>query len=439
MSPDRWRGTLRTVTLGSSDSSRIARPGHLFVPRFGLLLGLLGGGLGVAGGCVDQPLIPVAGSPVASGGTTGGGTGAGGIGAGGTVTSGETGTGGVGWFGSGGNGQGSGGNGPAGGFSGAGGQSECLMKTGSRCVVGSNDCCPGLLCPAGQCCIDDYSYPCSENSECCGGSCVYNQSLKYKICVTQPRVDCNPVNSGEYCKNSGACCSNKCRPSYGSQRCMAIEGCSPIGEYCFASTDCCTGICDYGRCQAKPESGLPTVGEICDPNFGCQTGSSLVCADTPEPDIQRCKERTGNPGTCVQLGSACLQSVECCRTTANEDYGHCLPPTYGTAANGKYGTCQACREAGQYCKSEVDCCSGYSCNTKSACVAVSSGTGGSGSGGGSTSSASCAMSGQYCSGASSGSGGASGIGNTTSAPECCSGQGLVCDQSQSPARCAPHS
>jgi hypothetical protein len=394
------------VTLGSCDSPRIARPGRFAAPRVRLLLGLLGATVGIAVGCVDQTLIPVERLP-----TTGGSGGAGSSGLSGTSSVGDA---------------------HNGGAAGVGGQS-CVAKLSNKCG-GSNGCCAGILeCRDGKCCSLDYDATCTDDSDCCTGAC----NAVLKVCVTPPGVQCTPANSAQSCKSDSNCCSDKCDLK-GTQRCLPIEGCSPIGEFCLAGSECCTGICS-GLCQPKPDTSVLTVGEICDQqNGGCSSG--VTCAITPEEDITRCNLRT-TIDHCTQFGGACLQSTECCRS-ADETYGHCLPPLPGTPSSdtaGKYGLCQECRKVGQYCKSSVDCCGGNPCS-RNACVSPNTGSGGTNGSGGATSSAigTCAAMGQTCAAVSTGSGGAgnSGGGSGSTALDCCSGQGLVCDQTQSPPRCA---
>ncbi len=112
---------------------------------------------------------------------------------------------------------------------------------------------------------------------------------------------------GAKCKKAGNCCSNYCRKfSKKKKKCW----CKRLGETCASASTCCQ---------------IPSmVCEELDP----------FCADG-----NRC---------CIPLGSGqCTQDCDCCGAA--------------TRCNGT-GVCESCREDGDECVDNEECCSGNICD-----------------------------------------------------------------------------
>jgi hypothetical protein len=411
------------VTLGSCDSSKIARPGHHLVSRFGLLLGLLGASVGAATGCVDQPLIPVAGNPVVSGGTTSqspaegagpahGGGDRGSYGAGGKADA----TGG--WLGAGGGWQ-------------SGGSSQsvgCVATFGEYCAS-SRECCDGTLCRGGVCqsCVR-VNDTCAETAECCSGICTKHRCQDISTsCYVQ----------GSTCTNDDGCCSHQCWPasSLGAANvCVPLDGCQPMGESCFNDTACCSGFCSFlgtgsGRCSA--EQPCLGSGDLCadaSKDRGCCSPTTTFCgAYSSTSGIKRCTSLQ-----CKGPNDTCSHAAECCNST-----GLSPNPKRCLFVNGDYSTrrCVDCRPERSSCTLGSDCCEGLTCDLYSSnpsykCVSMD-GTGGTSSG--TTQPDTCIALNQSCAPTSFGVGGSS---NSTTALPCCGS--AVCDASSYVPKCVQH-
>jgi hypothetical protein len=352
------------VTLGSCDSSRIARPGRSAALRFGLLLGLLGAAVGLAVGCVDQPLFPVdepaatgggsTSSSPGNGGSGNGGLSNGGLSNGGSGTSGAArggstnGTGSGGWFGTGGNSQTTGG---------IGGGGNCVGKVGLQCNA-QDECClsKGLKCGTDGTCCRVENQTCTISNECCSNNCVNGS------CAASGASLCLVANYTDRC-TIGSCCSAKCDFFDGgaTKVCQAIEGCKPVGEQCQNWYECCSDDCnkDTGRCVYRNAPFCQKSGDTCASDSAGQETccNGLACVAGPE-GVLRCA-----PPACVLASGRCRVASDCC-PIAREATGHCVFDIKGPATfdpTGNYGTCGTCGDAGQFCKVELDCCVGFTC------------------------------------------------------------------------------
>lgn len=415
---------MEVVTLGSCDSSRIARPGRLVAPRFGLILGILGLGLGVAAGCVEQPLIPVS-QPDDTGGTAGTGVGARGGGGGGSAV----GDGGGGRHGS---TTGSGGVAPSGGNSGVGGKpSVCWAQLGERCESPS-ECCNGYTCRNGVCdtCLTQ-NLNCSQHSDCCSGYC----NSKHRC--QDPGGGC--FVAGIPCSEHGACCSGQCRPSGSSgvgSTCVAVDGCQPLAESCRNNSDCCSGYCSSQTKRCEKIQTCLDRGELC--SVASKDGSDC-CNEEPVPTA--CRTDVGGiatrcaSATCKSDNETCYHAAECCQSMAQK-------PKQCLYVGGDYSKrrCVECGPVMSGCILNSDCCEGLVCDNFSAftstftCIEPGNSNGSGGTTGNGTSSGTgndaCIPLDREC-GDASGGGGAAG----SDASPCCGS--AVCDMTESPPKCVP--
>lgn len=385
------------MTLGSSGSSRTARPGCCSVLRAGLLVISVGASVAISWACVDQPLTVVE-TPPASGGT-------------GTVASGSS----LGAQGSTDeNSQGGRSSTDAGGGRSntneaqGGGNSETYScpKFGDPCDP-KWGCCwgTGLVCDVTRCRIAD-GYACGSSDECRTGS-----SCKNAVCVVNEYTYTTCARIGNRCGDPSDCCSGSCF----EKKCQETEGCKPVREYCSSSWACCSGnlvtsissgpsYCDYEHTDTCKLSGETCGKSAWDISKACCDG--LECLVSPE-GVFRC---TSAPSPQAR----CNIAKDCARIGASEP--HCLKhtdPEVGahSPAGASYGTCQVCATASESCEVDYDCCAneGLECHND---VCIKSDTQSTNACG--TLGASCTVSGTTTGGS----------GSTTTVP-CC--EGFKCD------------
>jgi hypothetical protein len=104
--------------------------------------------------------------------------------------------------------------------------------------------------------------------------------------------------------------------------------CTPLGNGCTTSTDCCSGNCKNGSCQPPP---CTADNQACTTNAQC-------CGGT-------CANGTCTPlnSTCKTLGNPCTSGSECCSNFCAN--GICSAPSY-------------CGQNGDICLNGSDCCGG---------------------------------------------------------------------------------
>lgn len=355
------------MTIGSCDSSRIARPGYHGAPRVGLLLVITAASACLVQACVDQPLTVVE-TPPAAGGTAS-------VAAEGGGAKSRTGEGGSDerTSGKGGSAEGTGGRTTSTKDSATGGSNsvslECPNDVGDLCDPGWG-CCwgSGLICD---------SYRCrKENGASCDSEddCKASSSCKNGICTSDDYYPTTCIRIGKRCTNSSQCCSGKCEQVENEKRCLEIEGCKPVREYSLYPWVCCSSklvttvssgaYCDYDRSDTEPET-CKLSGETCGDSAWdrkpCCDG--LECLAGPE-SVTRCTSKPSQSARCntsmdcAKIGPAEAPSApRCIKYSSPED-----------AKNGSrgasYGTCEVCVEEGGGCHVNYDCCEsdGLECN-----------------------------------------------------------------------------
>jgi hypothetical protein len=179
------------------------------------------------------------------------------------------------------------------------------------------DCCSNNCGPDGRCAEICSEIHCTQNADCCVGSCDSGRCTK---CKPEGAV-CQPGGTNEQ-----ACCASPESPLTcvetpdGLSRCGSQAGCMPPGAECVSSDRCCDEApCVNGLCSKA--CGLPGAacaeGEQPCCNSECTNG---VCAKT-----------------CADEGAGCASSLDCCSGVCDA------------------GTC-ACSD--DWCNSDDNCCNG---------------------------------------------------------------------------------
>ena len=276
--------------------------------------------------------------------------------------------------------------------------SDCCSQTcrGSVCVEPTFCGLNGDVCVKGSGCCTGLCAPTSGLLGMCGGSS--------QMCVVAGML-CASFFDGGVPACGGPCCSRNCVPwgAFGVLVCEPESGCHPSGELCHRNSDCCDQVCIFdtpdagsGLCSnptgCKPNGNICRIAtSICNATSSCCSGL-VDTADTCQPDDNgtlRCSiPRDG--GACLDAGSACATSSDCCNRAPcvpNGDAGlncynaTCVPNgaacttdadcCRGTqcylAGAGTTGTCRAlgmtCALVGQACSSASDCCNGVPCTS----------------------------------------------------------------------------
>ena len=135
---------------------------------------------------------------------------------------------------------------------------------------------------------------------------------------------CRPV--GVDCGNPSQCCTGVCE----SGRCGAtpvapVTPCLPASAGCTSPSQCCSGICEVGLCRPAPCRAVDTN---CAVNLDCCSG---VCGCFEDPFVPGVSICTCRSATCVQPPGACNVTADCCSeicsTSIDPDPpGECVPP-----------------------------------------------------------------------------------------------------------------
>ncbi len=217
---------------------------------------------------------------------------------------------------------------------GEGGAREC-GELGAACVD-SADCC-GSECVLGACSIPlpvclGGGRSCESATECCSLSCV--EGTCSSVCTPD----------GADCSVSEACCSGICD---GGTCASLNDACSTSGNPCSSSDDCCSGLCQRGICSAQ-SSFCAQTGDICYSSGDC---CSQTCEVVSGTSVGTCAAPPQGRSFCTGgiAGSLCDECNDCCSRL-------CIP--FGDAGLHVCAQARGCRQTGELCKSDLDCCGG---------------------------------------------------------------------------------
>jgi hypothetical protein len=251
---------------------------------------------------------------------------------------------------------------------------QCCSWPGQGCSD-DQDCCngtdqghTGVMCGTSvnpepsRCCIKSNVTnitTCTANSQCCGGECTNGN-----CCIHDQAMSC---------ANDTDCCSNvpHCKtPGAGGQcvQCLADSDCSAglectnnacvakggVGASCTGGRDCCSTLCQLGKCKANNAVGFPCCTDPdCGVGLECE---NHVCA------------ALAGPGQPCSLTHHCFsQACKGC-SVGGQQILECTQPIICYIDAGTTGLC--CSPAGEFCPVPGACLSNAPC-----CNACNSTTG----------------------------------------------------------------
>jgi hypothetical protein len=307
-------------------------------------------------------------------------------------------------------------------------------KTAGNDCDASGECCSKLCGDDGKCtlgaswCIQPGD-ACTRNEDCCSAECNVAEGATIGTCAIPPSGStfCSGVE-GVVCEGCGDCCSRLCAPfgPTGVSICQPVSGCHTTGELCRQDSDCCGGTLDEtlpgwgnGQCQIEPGHAIgicrnPVNGEE-NPAGACSPQGNVCHYKDYECSISsaraNCCDGLGAKGTCRLdplgvprcngLGDDCRDEGETCASNADCcDFAPCVPDEEGVLRCGG----GECVPKGDTCTINGDCCPGSICvRPPGATVGTCDGTpppggegGAPGAGGGPGGGGTCSEYGQLC-------------------------------------------
>jgi hypothetical protein len=116
----------------------------------------------------------------------------------------------------------------------------------------------------------DVSGTCLFDSDCCSYGCISG------ACVCAPKFA--PCTKSTDCCSGLRCLNYGGNGTPGDDRGDCSYGCRKGGDGCLSADDCCTGVCDNGRCTER--AGCTPAGERCADVWDCCTGTCSFDAGT---------------------------------------------------------------------------------------------------------------------------------------------------------------
>ncbi len=250
----------------------------------------------------------------------------------------------------------------------AAGLGKAAAKNNTRCrlldalCVQNQDCCSkqccdgaccdhSLGCPAGQTrcqksCVDlsldstncgRCKHACPSSRTCTAGVCGCPEGtvLCDGVCLDTRDLDSDPNNCGacgDVCPQGQFCSEGLC------------GACRQLGDGCAAAGDCCSGYCDQGGCDLCPTGSAPCDGVCLDTRAFDHDPNNCGACGYICPQGQFCSE--GLCGTCRQEGDGCGADGDCCSGNCNQ------------------GSCDSCLIWGGACTRNQECCSGACCGSR---------------------------------------------------------------------------
>jgi hypothetical protein len=217
---------------------------------------------------------------------------------------------------------------------------------GSTCVVAGAQCDrqQGAACCTGVCGVDGV---CPEANNLCrpaGQACGVGTECCSNVCNAGKCSVTQCQDVGASCTAAEQCCTKTCT---GGQCAPLVAPGSPatcgvLGESCTTKAECCSQNCQNGLCVRAYTCNAP--GDICTRNGECCSNS---CSANGDGGVGRCLVPTGGGGGgCNQDGNPCTDGTGCCSRT-------CVDLGYGTTVCQPVG---GCKLTGNFCTSNGACC-----------------------------------------------------------------------------------
>lgn len=180
--------------------------------------------------------------------------------------------------------------------------------------------------------------PCSSPLSCCSLVCEGG------LCSSER---CAP--DGEVCATNELCCSGACDEGV----CTSLTNkCLTVGNPCASSSQCCSGLCSEGLCDPRG-SYCQQTDDSCSEDSECCSGT---CQKEPEALLGICGPPPQGPSNCSSgiAGSLCSTCNDCCSRI-------CAP--FGTAGTMICLQATGCRQTGELCRTDSECCGGVASGT----------------------------------------------------------------------------
>lgn len=137
---------------------------------------------------------------------------------------------------------------------------------------------------------------------------------------------------------SGTCTENQCAP--------LNEECVTLANPCADNEDCCSGLCTAGLCSDE-SSYCAQEGDRCEDGEDCCSGG---CLRSPPALFGTCAPAPNGPSNCKGIaGTICDDCNECCSR---------LCTSYGDAGSSICLGATGCRQTGEICRTDAECCGG---------------------------------------------------------------------------------
>lgn len=160
----------------------------------------------------------------------------------------------------------------------------------------------------------------------------------------------------------------------------ALAGCVAANKKCGGGASCCRGArCQHGRCRCK--TGLSACAVRCR-DFQTDESHCGSCNQSCQ-EGESCQAGVCGGPACVADGQSCTDTTDCCGGACME--GVCCSvrgntaATCGACCSGRCaieGAYCACRNGGEQCQFDVQCCSGACSRGTCGCPGLGAGCNG---------------------------------------------------------------
>lgn len=292
------------------------------------------------------------------------------------------------------------------------GRQVCYNPETNCCTDDQCDAQPGGFCANGDCfyqtCVDAAGAACNpsiEGQDCCSGLTCSGDDVPGSGGICCPNEWC-PLTNTCYSTMAGGCCTDaECGDDVCVDNQCQAPTCLAFGESCVVAVDVVVAAddpcCDPFVCLTEGEGagtcGCP--GAYCPDTNTCYEGTLGTCCTSVQcPGDGVCVNNACKYPTCVETeGAVCNPSVEdedCCEGLTCSGVGEpgssgiCCPfefcPETWTCYHTMAGGCcydhecgddvcidnvcvPVCKEKGEHCEYEDDCCHGLFCGHKDKC------------------------------------------------------------------------